>query len=329
MTASNVVRAASRRCDRWSVGIVALCLALAACGGSTDKFKPLPDRPVESIYNEAQDKLAEGEFILAAKMFDEVDRQHPYSTWAVKAQLMSAFSYYQASRYTEAITALDRFIQLQPGNPDISYAYYLRALCNYEQISDVSRDQKATQEALNALEEVTKRFPQSKYARDARLKADLTRDHLAGKDMNVGRFYQKQRQYLAAINRFRSVVEKYQTTTHVPEALHRLVECYVALGVREEAQMAAAVLGHNFPGSDWYQDSYKLLAGDIPRTAPGASGRTVALDGGAARGDAIALPPGQGTAGQTPAGQQAPRPQAQAEEPKRKGMLGRAMDWLF
>jgi outer membrane protein assembly factor BamD len=206
-------------------------------------------------------ELAGEEWTGAAKAFDEVERQHPYSTWATKAQLMAAYALYQANKYDEAVLAAQRFTQLHPGNKDAPYAYYLIAICHYEQITDIGRDQRTTQKALDALEEVVRRFPTSEYARDARLKIDLTRDHLAGKEMDVGRFYLKRRQYVAAINRFRSVVEKYQTTSHVPEALHRLTEAYLMLGVTGEAQTAAAVLGHNFPGSDWYMDSYALLTG--------------------------------------------------------------------
>ena len=186
-------------------------------------------------------------------------RQHPYSDSASKAQLLAAYAHYQDLKYDDAILALDRFIQLHPGSPDVDYAYYMRALCYYEQITDVRRDQRMTRQALDALSEVARRFPDSQYARDARLKIDLTNDHLAGKEMEVGRFYLRQHQYTAAINRFRVVVENYQTTSHVAEALHRLVECYLALGVTDEAKAAAAVLGHNFPGSEWYTDSYALL----------------------------------------------------------------------
>jgi outer membrane protein assembly factor BamD len=175
---------------------------------------------------------------------------------------MGAYALYQANKYDEAVVALDRFIQLHPGNRDAAYAYYLKALCYYVQITDVERDQKDTEQALKALDEVTRRFPDSKYARDARLKLDLTRDHLAGKEMTIGRWYERQQQYLAAINRFRKVVDDYQTTTHVPEALHRLTECYLALGLVDEARATAAVLGHNFPGSEWYSDSYALLTGE-------------------------------------------------------------------
>ena len=173
---------------------------------------------------------------------------------------MSAYSYYKDNKYDDAVNALDRFIQLHPGNPDAVYAYYLKGLCYYEQIVDVGRDQRVTELALESLNEVVTRYPNTPYARDARLKVDLARDHLAGKEMEIGRYYLVRDQYLAAINRFRRVIEQYQTTTHVPEALERLTECYLALGVKDEAQAAAAVLGYNFPGSDWYQDSYNLLA---------------------------------------------------------------------
>ncbi|MCW5749197.1 MAG: outer membrane protein assembly factor BamD [Alphaproteobacteria bacterium] len=239
----------------------ACVLALVACGSKDDDNKNYVERPVEQLYNTALDALGTSSYVTAAKAFEEVDRQHPYSVWATKAQVMAAFSYYQANKYDEAILALDRFIQLHPGHRDVAYAYYLKALCYYEQIADVGRDQRITEQALNALADVVKRFPETGYARDARLKVDLAIDHRGGKEMDVGRFYQKQRQYVAAINRYRQVIEKYQTTTHTPEALHRLVECYLALGVQQEAKMAAAVLGHNYPGSDWYADSYLLLEG--------------------------------------------------------------------
>jgi outer membrane protein assembly factor BamD len=237
------------------------CGLLVAAGCSSDDKDTYVEAPVEKLYNEATDSMLAGEYAQASRKFDEVERQHPYSVWATKAQLMSAYALYQRNRYDESLVALDRFIQLHPGNRDAPYAYYLKALNFYEQIADVGRDQRLTDQALKALEEVVRRFPESVYARDARIKIDLTRDHLAGKEMEIGRFYERQGQMVAAINRFRRVIERYQTTTHVPEALHRLTECYLAVGLREEAQTAAAVLGHNFPGSDWYMDSYGLLAG--------------------------------------------------------------------
>ncbi len=241
----------------------ALCLAtlilplsLAAC--ETEE-QPYVERPPEDLYLEASAELDRGAYGKAAGLFDEVERQHPYSSWATRAQLMSAFSFYQVNQYDDAVIALDRFIELHPGNKDIAYAYYLKSLCYYEQIVDVGRDQSATERALEALTEVQKRFPDSDYARDAVLKIDLARDHLAGKEMEVGRFYLDRGHYLAAINRFRNVIDNYQTTTHVPEALHRLTEAYLALGVVDEAQAAAAVLGFNYPGSQWYEYSYDLL----------------------------------------------------------------------
>ncbi len=221
------------------------------------------DRPVEELYNEALGVLEQGEYEKSALMFDEVERQHPYSSWATKAQLMSAYSYYQNNAYDSAIIALNRFIQLHPSNPDVPYAYYLKALSYYEQISDVTRDQRMTDLAQRTLAELVKRFPTSKYAKDAKLKLDLTRDHLAGKEMEIGRYYQNQGQFLAAINRFKVVIDRFQSTTHVPEALLRLTESYMALGLHEQAQKAAAVLGHNFPGSDWYLDAYRLVEGKL------------------------------------------------------------------
>jgi len=182
---------------------------------------------------------------------------------------MSAYSSYQAEDYDTAVSTLQRFVKLYPSNSSSPYAYYLIALCYYEQISDVGRDQKVTEQAMQALREVIRRFPDTEYARDARVKLDLTQDHLAGKEMEIGRYYLRHDDTLSAINRFRFVVENYQTTSHVPEALHRLVECYLKLGVREEAQRYAAVLGHNFPGSTWYRDSYKLMTGKEVKQAAG------------------------------------------------------------
>jgi outer membrane protein assembly factor BamD len=246
-----------------TLGLVLAWLALGLTGcGSSDDDKNYVETPVEVLYNNALDQLSIQEYKKAAKGFEEVDRQHPYSVWATKAQLMAAFAYYQSNKYDDAIIALDRFIQLHPGHRDLAYAYYLKALCYYEQISDVGRDQRVTQQALEALAEVVKRFSGSPYARDARLKVELAIDHLAGKEMAVGRYYQANQQYVGAINRYRVVIERYQTTTHVPEALHRLVECYLSLGVKSEAQENAAVLGYNFPGSEWYQDSYFLMTGE-------------------------------------------------------------------
>jgi len=242
--------------------VFAIVAPLAACADE-DGPRPrseAPEVPVEQIYSDALTQLDKGNWMPCAAAFDEVERQHPYSVWARRAILMSSFCYYQGNKYSEAILASDRFITLHPGNKDAPYAYYLKAVSLYEQIVDVGRDQRRTEQAMGALSDLIRRFPQTDYARDARLKLDLTRDHLAGKEMSIGRYYLKRGEQVAAIARFRTVIEKYQTTSHVPEALHRLVEAYLSLGVIKEAQTAAAVLGHNYPGSEWYEDSFNLLA---------------------------------------------------------------------
>jgi outer membrane protein assembly factor BamD len=250
--------------------LAALVLGLATACSSSDKDKYV-ERPVDELYNGAVDLLQSGEYQLAARQFDEVERQHPYSVWATKAQLMAAYANYQANRYDDAVVALDRFIQLNPSNRDAAYAYYLKALSYYEQISDVQRDARMTELALRSLDEVIQRFPETAFARDARLKLDLTYDHLAGKEMEVGRFYLNRGQLIGAMNRFRLVVERFQTTSHVPEALHRLVEGYLALGMVDDARRTAAVLGHNYPGSEWYADSYSLVEnGRLTTERPGA-----------------------------------------------------------
>jgi outer membrane protein assembly factor BamD len=235
-----------------------LCLLLlAAC--SSDKDALLEDGDDDKLYSTAAAAMDEGDYRQATRYFEEVERQHPYSKWATQAQLMSAYSSYLGQNYDEAVIALDRFIELHPGNKDIDYAYYLKALCFYEQISDVRRDQEMTQEALNALETLIRLYPESKYARDATLKRDLTLDHLAGKEMEIGRYYLNRGEINAAINRFRNVIKTYQTTTHTAEALHRLVESYMTLGLKGEAKRIASVLGYNYPGSKWYERSYELL----------------------------------------------------------------------
>ena len=243
-----------------TLAVVALAGMAAACAGTTEKVVD-PNTPVSVIYNRAVDALESQKYNTAAELFDDVERQYPYSVWATKAQLMAGFAHYQASKYDDAIIAVERFIRLHPGNRDIAYAYYLKAISYYEQITDVARDQLITQKATESLEELLRRFPHSKFSRDVKLKLDLTRDHLAGKEMSIGRFYLRKGRYLAAINRFRRVIDDYQTTSHVAEALHRLAEAYSALGVKNEAQKVAAVLGHNYPGSEWYVDSYGLVAG--------------------------------------------------------------------
>ncbi|MGE0223967.1 MAG: outer membrane protein assembly factor BamD [Acetobacteraceae bacterium] len=247
-----------------AVCAVALLLPLLSGCGSRDQDVPElgPVPPVEVLYNNGVDALSQQRFATAGDQFKAVEQNYPYSSWAVNAQLMQAYALYLQNKYTDALGTLDRFIQLHPAHRDIAYAYYLRALCYYEQIADIQRDQRGTEQAMNALQEVINRFPDSAYARDARLKVDLCRDHLAGKEMEVGRWYQKQHLYEAAVGRFQRVVDEYQTTNHVPEALHRLTEIYLVLGLKDQARTTAAVLGHNYPGSEWYEDSYDQLADD-------------------------------------------------------------------
>jgi len=219
------------------------------------------ERPIEQIYADAWRAINAGNWEVAAAQFNEVDRQHPYSVWARRAMLMSAFCSYQANKYTAAISTADNYIQLHPGSPEVAYAFYLKAVSLYEQIVDVNRDQSNTQGALVALQDVVQRFPDTEYARDATLKIDLTMDHLAGKEMAVGRYYLARGDYIGAINRFRTVVEQYATTPQIAESLERLTEAYYSLGLDSEAQTAAAVLGANYPGSAWYQDAYNILKG--------------------------------------------------------------------
>ena len=249
----------------FAMGALAAASLLSACAtNKTQADTQYVARDVSTLYNHAKYRLDRGQFKLAAALFDEVERQHPYSPWARRAQLMSAFSYYMNRDYTEAISGAQRFLAIHPGNKDASYAFYLISLCYYEQIADVTRDQKVTQQARDSLGELIRRYPQSRYAADARLKLDLVNDHLAGKEMEIGRFYQRRGQWLAATVRFRNVVDQYQTTTHTPEALERLVESYLRLGIPEEAKKAAAVLGANYPGSEWYEHAYKLIREHAP-----------------------------------------------------------------
>ena len=239
---------------------IAMVLGLAACGssGSKEKFAYV-ERPVEQLYATATRELERRRYDRAIAFFEEVERQHPYSSWARRSMLMKAFAYYQGNDYDEAVDAIEQFVALHPGNKDAAYAYYLKAMCHYERIRDVGRDQEFTDNAVAALTDVIRRYPDTEYAVDARLKLDLTYDHLAGKEMYIGRFYLRENKHIAAINRFKTVVDQYQTTSHAPEALHRLVEAYMELGIVAEARAAAALLGHNYPGSRWYRDSYRLF----------------------------------------------------------------------
>ena len=249
--------------------LLAAAIILPAAGCARNKAKgdtAYVARDVNTLYSLAKKRLDDGNYIEAAKMFDEVERQHPYSVWARRAQLMSAFSYYVAEKYTDAVSSAQRFLTIHPGNKDAPYAHYLVAMSYYQQIEDVTRDQRTTQQAADAFGELIRRYPQSRYASDARLKVDLINDHLAGKEMEVGRYYQRAGNWLAATTRFRTVIDKYQTTSHTPEALERLVESYLALGVPEEAKKAAAVLGANYPGSKWYKRAFALIQRHAPQS---------------------------------------------------------------
>src|SRR5687767_11148315 len=250
----------------------AALIPLAACdtltgGGRTKADTRYVARDVNTLYNAAWTRLQRGQYQQSALLFDEVERQHPYSVWARRAQLMSAFSYYAYGENTKSIESARRFLSIHPGNRDAPYALYLIALNYYEQIGDVTRDQAITRQAMDSLGEVVRRYPTTAYAEDARLKVDLVRDHLAGKEMEIGRFYQRRGQWLASVVRFRNVVDEYQTTSHAPEALMRLTESYLALGVPAEARRSAAVLGANYPGTEWYERAYSL----VQRHASGAA----------------------------------------------------------
>ena len=240
------------------VGLASVLL-LSACAQQADKAVSIEDQPPEQIFNTAEALLADSDPADAAKQFSEVERLYPYSEWAKRALIMSAFSYHEAGLYEESRGASQRYLDFYPADEDAAYAQYLIALSYYDQIDNVSRDQGVTFQALQALRTTIERYPDSEYVSSALLKFDLALDHLAGKEMEIGRYYLKRDHFGAAINRFRVVVEDFQTTSHTPEALHRLVECYLSLGLEGQAQTAAAILGHNFAGSQWYQDSFDLL----------------------------------------------------------------------
>jgi len=243
--------------------LLPLLAFLAGCANFFgEKDDVTPDVPADRLYNEGVYLLNEKrDSKEAAKKFEEVDRQHPYSEWARKSLLMSAYAYYEARQYEEAIGASKRYISLHPGTPDAAYAMYLVGASYFDQIPDVSRDQGRTERAIAALQEVTRKFPDTEYAASARRKVENARDQLAAKEMNIGRYYQSKKNLIGAINRFKIVVTQYQTTRHVEEALMRLTECYMTLGIVPEAQTAAAVLGHNFPESVWYKDAYQMVKG--------------------------------------------------------------------
>ncbi|WP_029877723.1 outer membrane protein assembly factor BamD [Xanthobacter sp. 126] len=237
---------------------VAMGLLVSGCASDKDDTIP-PDEPAEKIYNEGLTLLRRQEPEKAAKRFEDVDKAHPYSEWARKALLMTTYSYFEAGKYDEAIGVGKRYIALYPGSADAAYAQYLVASALYENIPDITRDQRKTRQALDALENVVRKYPNTEYAATAKRKIEVARDQLAGKEMAIGRYYLEQRNYTGAINRFKVVVTQYQTTRQVEEALYRLTECYMAMGIVGEAQTAAAVLGYNFPDSSWYKDAYKLV----------------------------------------------------------------------
>ncbi|MEM7047664.1 MAG: outer membrane protein assembly factor BamD [Pseudomonadota bacterium] len=241
--------------------LFAVIFLLIGCGGASQDTSTAEQEggSAEELYRLAYSQLRDQAYRAAARSFTDVERRYPYSRWAVRAQLMASYAYYMNQDYDEAILLIDRFLRLYPGNEQIAYAYYLRALSFYDQINEVRRDQTAAQHALEALQRVVDRFPQSEYARDAAYKIDLTYDQLAGKDMVIGRWYQNKSEYAAALGRFKRVVDLYETTNHIPEALHRITEVYLQLGLIDQARASAAVLGHNYPASPWYGDSYVLL----------------------------------------------------------------------
>jgi outer membrane protein assembly factor BamD len=257
---------AAARQFRLAAGLAVLAISLSGCGTGPlwDKFlakdETFVDEPADKLYNEGLYLMNQkSDPKAASKKFEEVDREHPYSDWARKSLLMSAYAFYQAGDYDNCIGSATRYVTLHPGSPDAAYAQYLIAASHYDQIPDVSRDQNRTEKAIAALEEVVRKYPTSEYAVSAKAKMQAARDQLAGKEMDIGRYYMQKRDYTAAINRFKSVVTQYQTTRHVEEALFRLAEAYMAIGIVGEAQTAAAVLGHNFPDSRWYQDAYNLV----------------------------------------------------------------------
>ena len=254
--------------------VSAAAVPLTGCAhGKSKSDTAYVARDVSSLYGSAKRSMDQGDYEQAAKLFDEVERQHPYSVWARRAQLMSAFNYYLAQKYTDAVNSARRFVTIHPGNAEAPYAQYLIAMSYYQQIPDVTRDQTTTQSASDAFGELIRRYPDTRYAADARLKLDLINDHLAGKEMEVGRYYERSGQWLAAAYRFRSVIDNYQTSSHTPEALERLVEVNLALGLPDEARKSAAVLGANYPESYWYKQSLKLLNAEQRRIQPRTASR--------------------------------------------------------
>jgi len=306
---------------------VLVALSVSACSGKRKKpTLAYEERPVELLYSTGANRLDRGSYNEAVDYFREVERQHPYSEWSRRSILMTGYAHYMSNQYNEAISDADRFIGLYPGNPSASYAYYLKAVCYFEQIVDVNRDQAAAEQAMASLRDVVQRYPNSEYAQDARLKIDMVSDQLAGKEMTIGRYYLKNGQTLASIGRFRTVVDRHQTTSHTPEALYRLVESYLTLGLLDEAKRNGAVLGYNFPGDPWYAEAYKLLTANNlkPAVEPLKAGnKQNMLDRLIKDKDATLAPPGETPAvatpaGETPAGEAKPA----AAKPKKDGVMG-------
>ncbi|HZB37826.1 MAG TPA: outer membrane protein assembly factor BamD [Beijerinckiaceae bacterium] len=270
------------RAARQALALIVCGVGLTGCdtlsalnpfgGGEKYRMEIVPEVPAEQLYNQGLARLQNRDFEGAAKKFGDLDKQYPYSEWSRKALIMTTYSNFEGGAFPEAVNNAKRYLQLHPASKDAAYAQYLMAMSYYNQVPDVTRDQEQTERAVVALQELIDRYPKSEYVQDARHKIQVTRDQLAGKEMEVGRYYLQRRNYTAAINRFRDVVAKYQTTRHVEEALMRLAEAYMALGIVGEAQTAAAVLGHNFPDSQWYKDAFVLLqsGGLAPREDAGS-----------------------------------------------------------
>jgi outer membrane protein assembly factor BamD len=270
------------RAARQALALIVCGVGLTGCdtlsalnpfgGGEKYRMEIVPEVPAEQLYNQGLARLQNRDFEGAAKKFGDLDKQYPYSEWSRKALIMTTYSNFEGGAFPEAVNNAKRYLQLHPASKDAAYAQYLMAMSYYNQVPDVTRDQEQTERAVVALQELIDRYPKSEYVQDARRKIQVTRDQLAGKEMEVGRYYLQRRNYTAAINRFRDVVAKYQTTRHVEEALMRLAEAYMALGIVGEAQTAAAVLGHNFPDSQWYKDAFVLLqsGGLAPREDAGS-----------------------------------------------------------
>lgn len=273
--------------------LVAVAMPMAACSMFNKKEELEPDEPADQLYSEGLKGLNEGDFDKAKKKFSEVDRQHPYTDWGRKSVLMTTYTFYKNGKWDDAIQNGNRYVQLHPTSPDAAYAQYLVGMSYYNQVPDVSRDQERTMKAIAAFDELVRRWPTSEYAEGAKRRASVARDQLAGKEMQVGRFYLQRKDYTGAINRFRVVVSQYQQTRHIEEALHRLVEAYLSLGITGEAQTAAAILGHNYPDSEWYKSSFALLNGSgvAPQENEGSWISRAFKRGGGQTGDAAAPAP--------------------------------------